>query len=202
MNLGDTLEHYFTNNKDLRSEMRTINFEKNGIVFTFFSDLGVFSKDHIDYGSRLLVECVLKNYNSCESILDVGCGYGFIGIVLSKIFDCKCLMVDVNERAIHLCEKNISKNKVLGKVIMSNCYENVCDKYDLIVSNPPIRAGKKVVLSILKDASKFLKFDGSLWFVMRKDQGAKSIIKELSLQYNCEVVTKSKGFYVIKAKNR
>ena len=202
MNLGDTLEHYFTNNKDLRSEMRTINFEKNGIVFTFFSDLGVFSKDHIDYGSRLLVECVLKNYNSCEGILDVGCGYGFIGIVLSKIFDCKCLMVDVNERAIHLCEKNISKNKVLGKVIMSNCYENVCDKYDLIVSNPPIRAGKKVVLSILKDASKFLKFDGSLWFVMRKDQGAKSIIKELSLQYNCEVVTKSKGFYVIKAKNR
>ena len=182
--------------------MRTINFEKNGIVFTFFSDLGVFSKDHIDYGSRLLVECVLKNYNSCESILDVGCGYGFIGIVLSKIFDCKCLMVDVNERAIHLCEKNISKNKVLGKVIMSNCYENVCDKYDLIVSNPPIRAGKKVVLSILKDASKFLKCDGSLWFVMRKDQGAKSIIKELSLQYNCEVVTKSKGFYVIKAKNR
>ena len=196
------MEHYFTNNKDLRSEMRTINFEKNGIVFTFFSDLGVFSKDHIDYGSRLLVECVLKNYNSCESILDVGCGYGFIGIVLSKIFDCKCLMVDVNERAIHLCEKNISKNKVLGKVIMSNCYENVCDKYDLIVSNPPIRAGKKVVLSILKDASKFLKCDGSLWFVMRKDQGAKSIIKELSLQYNCEVVTKSKGFYVIKAKNR
>ena len=196
------MEHYFTNNKDLKSEMRTINFEKNGIVFTFFSDLGVFSKDHIDYGSRLLVDCVLNNCDSCESILDVGCGYGFIGIVLSKIFDCKCLMVDVNERAIHLCEKNISKNKVLGKVILSNCYENVCDKYDLIVSNPPIRAGKKVVLSILKDASKFLNFDGSLWFVMRKDQGAKSIIKELSLQYNCEVVTKSKGFYVIKAKNR
>ena len=202
MNLGDTLEHYFTNNKDLRSEMRTINFEKNGIVFTFFSDLGVFSKDHIDYGSRLLADSILNGCDSCESILDVGCGYGFIGIVLSKIFDCKCLMVDVNERAIHLCEKNISKNKVLGKVILSNCYENVCDKYDLIVSNPPIRAGKKVVLSILKDASKFLKFDGSLWFVMRKDQGAKSIIKELSLQYNCEVVTKSKGFYVIKAKNR
>ena len=85
---------------------------------------------------------------------------------------------------------------------MSNCYENVWDKYDLIVSNPPIRAGKKVVLSILKDAGNFLKSDGSLWFVMRKDQGAKSIIKELSLQYNCEVVTKSKGFYVIKAKNR
>ena len=202
MNLGDTLEHYFTNNKDLRSEMRTINFEKNGIVFTFFSDLGVFSKDHIDYGSKLLVDSILNGCDSCESILDVGCGYGFIGIVLSKIFDCKCLMVDVNERAIHLCEKNICKNKVLGKVILSNCYENVCDKYDLIVSNPPIRAGKKVVLSILKDASKFLKCDGSLWFVMRKDQGAKSIIKELSLQYNCEVVTKSKGFYVIKAKNR
>ena len=182
--------------------MRTINFEKNGIVFTFFSDLGVFSKDHIDYGSRLLVDSILHNCDSCENILDVGCGYGFIGIVLSKIFSCQCLMVDVNERALHLCNKNITKNKVLGKSLFSNCYENVSDKFDLIVSNPPIRAGKKVVLSILKDASNFLNLDGSLWFVMRKDQGAKSILKELSLQYNCEVIDKSKGFYVIKAKNR
>ncbi len=194
------MEHYFTNNKDLRSEMRTINFEKNNIVFTFFSDLGVFSKDHIDYGSRLLVDCLLKSDESFESLLDVGCGYGFIGIVLSKIKSCSCLMSDVNERALHLCEKNIKKNKVDGKVIISNCYENITDKFDLIVTNPPIRAGKNVVLTILNGAKEHLNPNGSLWFVIRKDQGAKSVMKELSLQFKCEVIEKSKGFYVIKAK--
>ena len=176
--------------------MRTINFEKNNIVFTFFSDLGVFSKDHIDYGSRLLVDCLLKSEESFESLLDVGCGYGFIGIVLSKIKYCPCLMSDVNERALHLCEKN----KVDGKVIISNCYENIMDKFDLIVSNPPIRAGKNIVLTILNGAKEHLNSNGSLWFVIRKDQGAKSIMKELSLQFKCEVIGKSKGFYVIKAK--
>ena len=193
------MEHYFTNNKNLKSEMRTINFEKNGTVFNFFSDLGVFSKDHIDYGSRLLVDCILSE-EEFNNILDVGCGYGFIGIVLSKIKSCKCLMCDVNERAIHLSEKNIKSNKVDCQAIVSNIYENVSGCFDLVVTNPPIRAGKEVVLSILLGASSHLNSNGSLWFVIRKDQGAKSIIKDISSQYDCKVIKKSKGFYVIKAK--
>ena len=194
------MEHYFTNNKDLKSEMRTINFEKNNVVFTFFSDLGVFSKNHIDYGSRLLVDCLLKSKEKFQSLLDVGCGYGFIGIVLSKLTSCSSLMVDINERAVHLCEKNIKKNKITGQTIVSNCYENVYDKFDLIVTNPPIRAGKKIVLEILNGAKEHLNTNGCLYCVIRKDQGALSILKNLSLQYKCEIIAKSKGFYVIKAK--
>ena len=78
---GDFLEHYFTNNENLRSELRTIKYEVKGVPFSFLSDNGVFSKDEIDYGSIVLVNSILKNINNDNlNILDVGCGYGFIGI--------------------------------------------------------------------------------------------------------------------------
>ena len=194
------MEHYFTNNQNLRSELRTIDFENNGVVFTFFSDLGVFAKDYIDYGSKVLVETILKKKPNCSSILDVGCGYGFIGIVLGRILNVPTDLVDVNKRAIHLCEKNIEKNQVKGRVFFSDAYESVSDSYDLIVTNPPIRAGKKTVLKILREASTHLNKDGNLWFVIRKDQGVKSIMKEISDIYLMEVVKKDKGFYVVCAK--
>ena len=194
------MEHYFTNNQNLRSELRTIDFENNGVVFTFFSDLGVFAKDYIDYGSKVLVETILKKKPNCSSILDVGCGYGFIGIVLGRILNVPTDLVDVNKRAIHLCEKNIEKNQVKGRVFFSDAYESVSDSYDLIVTNPPIRENKKTVLKILREASTHLNKDGNLWFVIRKDQGVKSIMKEISDIYLMEVVKKDKGFYVVCAK--
>ena len=197
---GDFLEHYFTNNSRLKSEVRTIKFENKGHVFTFFSDLGVFSKDKIDYGSRLLLERIQKNRDTASSILDVGCGYGFLGIVLSKTYDAHVFMTDVNKRALHLCERNIKENKVSGEQIESNIYENVTGTYDLVVTNPPIRAGKEVVKSILVGAKEHLNKDGDLWFVIHKDQGAKSMAKSLSDIYNIEVVLKEKGFYVFRAK--
>lgn len=194
------MEHYFINNQNLKSELRQVDFENEGSVFTFFSDLGVFSKNHIDYGSRLLVDTILKEKKEVSSILDVGCGYGFIGIVLAKHFHCSVDMTDVNKRAIHLCEKNIEKNKVQGTAFLSDAYENVTKKYDLIVTNPPIRAGKKVVLKILLEARNFLEKNGELWFVIRKDQGVKSIMKEIQDRYKLEVINKDKGFYIVRAK--
>lgn len=194
------MEHYFTNNNNLRSELRTIIFENEGEVFTFFSDLGVFSKDKVDFGSRVLVENILKNVKNKKTILDMGCGYGFMGIVLGKRLNANVTMVDVNQRAVHLCERNIKENKVDGKTFQSDIYENVEGKYDLIVTNPPIRAGKKVVLEILRNAKNYLAQDGELWFVIRKDQGVKSIMKLLEDLYELEVIEKEKGFYVVRAK--
>lgn len=195
------MEHYFTNNQDLRSEIRSIIYENKGFVFTFSSDLGVFSKDKVDFGSRLLVETILENEMlSNLKILDVGCGYGFIGIVLSFFLQSNATMVDVNKRAIHLCEKNIKQNNVDGECFISDCYELVCGCYDIVVTNPPIRAGKDIVLKILLEAKNYLKEDGSLWFVIRKDQGAKSILKRMEMDYTCEIVKKAKGFYVMRAK--
>ena len=194
------MEHYFTNNSHLKSEIRTISYENKGIVFTFFSDLGVFSKDKIDYGSRVLVETIIQQGKKYNNILDVGCGYGFIGIVLGKLNEASVVFTDVNKRALHLCERNIKENKIKGEIVLSNAYENITEKYDLIVTNPPIRAGKEVVLNIIRDARKHLKEDGELWFVIRKDQGVKSIIKCVEDIYKTEVVKKDKGFYIVRAK--
>lgn len=196
------MQHYFTDNQDLKSEMRTISYEKKGKLFTFFSDNGVFSKSKIDYGSQLLVEAILSHENAVSSILDVGCGYGFIGIVLASFFDSSVLLSDVNNRALSLASKNLLQNKVSGDVVNSNCYANIVGSFDLVVSNPPIRAGKSVVLDILNNASNHLHKSGSLWFVIRKDQGVKSICKLLSDCYSWQVILKSKGFYVICAKIR
>ena len=194
------MEHYFTNNSHLKSEIRTISYENKGIVFTFFSDLGVFSKDKIDYGSRVLVETIIQQEKKYNNIIDVGCGYGFIGIVLGKLNEASVVFTDVNKRALHLCERNIKENKIKGEIVLSNAYENITETYDLIVTNPPIRAGKEVVLNIIRDARKHLKEDGELWFVIRKDQGVKSIIKCVEDIYKTEVVKKDKGFYIVRAK--
>ena len=170
---------------------------------SFKSDNGVFSKDKVDFGSRLLVETILKNVTDKNlNILDVGCGYGFMGITLSKILESHVDMCDVNKRAIHLTKKNIVDNQVDAEAIEINMYENITKTYDLIVTNTPIRAGKDIVLGILDQAKNYLVQTGELWFVIRKDQGAKSAISHISDSYEVEIVEKSKGFYIIKAKNR
>ena len=191
------MEHYFTNNESLESKLHVIDYNYNDYKFSFWSDAGVFSKNKIDYGSRFLIETILNNYSSKNiDILDVGCGYGFMGITLSKLLSSKVDMIDINLRAVGLASKNILENKVNANVFESNIYEGVTNTYDLIVTNPPIRAGKVVVLSILENAKNYLKDSGEVWFVMRKDHGAKSIEKTLKKSYNCNIVKKSKGFYV------
>ena len=197
------LEHYFSNNPQIKSEIRTIDYQIGGTNLSFFSDNGVFSKSKIDYGSNVLVTTILKSDNNgVKKILDLGCGYGFMGISLSKMLNVSADLVDVNNRAVHLCEKNIKLNKVSANAFVSDIYSSVKDKYDLIVTNPPIRAGKDIVLSFLLNAKDYLNDNGTLWFVIRKDQGAKSILKALENDYFCQVLEKSKGFFVINAKKR
>lgn len=195
------MEHYFTNNEDLKSEIRELSYSYDNYVFSFLSDNGVFSKERLDYGSRFLVETYLKNNDvSINNFLDVGCGYGFIGIVLSKVLNIKGTLIDVNKRAVHLTKRNKELNKVNVDTFISSCYENVTGSYDLIITNPPIRAGKNVLLEILDGAKAHLNQNGECWFVMRKDHGVKTMIKTLENSYFCQIVDKSKGFYVVKMK--
>lgn len=197
------LEHYFTNNDNLKSEIRELSYIYNGKPFIFLSDNGVFAKNKIDYASRLLVESFLKLVNTREkncNLLDVGCGYGYMGIVIGGVLGCCIDLVDVNKRAVHLSERNIKLNNVKGRAFISNAYESVKNKYKYIITNPPIRAGKDVVLDILANAKGHLEDGGELWFVINKDQGAKSIKKIMDECYKVEVVAKSKGFFVFCAK--
>lgn len=193
---------YFDNNENLKSELRKINYKVNDTSFIFNSDLGVFSKDKIDEGSKLLVETYLKYGRKNIKTLDVGCGIGYIGIVLTKLMNIKCEMIDVNNRAIHLSKMNIKENNINANVFYSNIYENINDKYDLIITNPPIRAGKGVYLTIINDAFNYLNKDGELWFVMRTNHGVKNVIKNLLEKYNVNVLCKDKGFYIVKVVNK
>lgn len=192
---------YFDNNENLRSEIRKLNYKYDSYSFIFNSDLGVFSKDKIDDGSKLLAECYFRYGRRNVNLLDVGCGNGFLGITISKIMDANVDMVDVNNRAIHLCKMNMKENNVDGRVWNSNVYDDVKDSYDVIISNPPIRAGKSVYLRIIEEAFNHLNNDGELWFVMRTNHGVKTVIKNLKAKYNVDVLAKDKGFYVVKVYN-
>lgn len=196
-----SLNQYFTNNEQLKNQLRAINYSYGSTSYTFLSDNGVFSKNKIDFGSITLLETYLAEPRKINNFLDVGCGYGFLSIVLARELKIRGLGVDVNRRALELAQKNADFNKVSVSFIESNIYEKVSGMFDLIITNPPIRAGKNVVLAILLGAKEHLAPEGELWLVIRKDQGAKSIIKELLKTYKVEVKKKNKGFYVIVAKN-
>lgn len=195
------MEHYFTNNENLKSEIRHLDYKYQDFSLCFNSDNGVFSKDRIDYGSRLLLETFIEyDDHSNSTILDLGCGYGFVGISLSKIIGAKISMCDINARAIHLTKMNIKDNNVSCEAYISDCYSNVNGSFDFILCNPPIMAGKSVVMNMLSNAKDYLNKNGELWFVIRKDHGLKSTLKSLKDVYECKIVKKSKTFYIIMAK--
>lgn len=188
---------YFENER-LPSKLRKYEVFVCDERFLFYTDNGVFSKDGLDFGSRLLLETIVQE-DMGNHILDVGCGYGPIGIVLQKIKGIYVDMVDVNLRALHLAERNIRENKCESiQVFESDCYSNVEGKYTSIITNPPIRAGKKVVYEIVMNAKGYLEKDGKLFVVIRKEQGAKSLISDLQELYNVEVLERRKGFFIIK----
>ena len=196
------MKHYYTNNENLESAPEKFVYHYQGKELTFISDIGVFSKKMIDYGSRVLLDTIYID-SSKKSLLDVGCGYGTFGVALKSVYPfLRVEMVDVNERAINLAKKNLQNNNLDAKVYMSSVYENVIGKYDVIVTNPPIRAGKEIVTRILVEAQEHLNYGGEIWVVIQKKQGAPSAKKNLEKIFeNVTIENKDKGYYVFKAVN-
>ena len=196
------MKHYYTNNENLESSPEEFIYRYREKELIFISDNGVFSKKMIDYGSRVLLDTIKIDSNK-KSLLDVGCGYGTFGVSLKSVYPfLQVEMVDVNERAINLTKKNLQKNNLDAKVYMSSVYDNVFGKYDLIVTNPPIRAGKEIVTKILVEAKEHLNYKGEIWAVIQKKQGAPSAKKNLEAVFgNVTIEKKDKGYYVLKAVN-
>ena len=195
---GGAMAHYFTND-NLDSNIQKLNVKIFDTNFTFYTDNGVFSKGKLDFGTRSLLESLPLNEIK-GNVLEVGCGYGVVPIILSKVCNAENYEgVDVNKRALHLANMNLKDNKCSNITFYeSNCYESVNKKYDVIITNPPIRAGKKVVYEIVMNAKNYLKRDGILFIVVNKDQGAKSLFKDLNEVYDAELINKNKGFWIIK----
>lgn len=191
------MSQYFDNDKNIKSERKLINFSFNDKNFSLYTDNGVFSKDKLDYGTRILLENIDIN-NLKGRVLDLGCGIGVVGIILGTLNkNISIDMVDINERAIILTKDNVKFNNINNNVFVSNVYSNINGKYNFIITNPPIRAGKEVVRKFLLGGYDYLTDDGILYFVMRKDHGVKSMIKELVNIYEVDIVNKEKGFYIV-----
>lgn len=198
------MNHYFTDNRHLSENRKEISFRFWCFTLDFITDNGVFSKNGIDFGSRILLETLYKQKEKIgDRLLDVGCGYGPIGVTLKKAFPEKAVtMVDVNPRAIQLAKENAQKNNVMVEVLESYLYEGIMNHtYTDIITNPPIRAGKKVIYQIFEEAYSHLEDHGCLWVVIRKAQGALSAKDFITAIFgNCSVVAKEKGYFILKAK--
>ena len=190
------MAHYFENDENIKTKESKKEVIIGGRRYQFITDNGVFSKKGLDFGTRTLLESLdLSKIDG--NVLDIGCGYGPIGIYVASNTKANVHMIDINKRSLGLAVKNAELNKANVFIYESNAYENITEKFDYIISNPPIRVGKKILYSILFDAKKYLKTNGELWIVIHKDQGAKSVMKDLEKEYTVTLVTKNKGFYII-----
>ena len=196
------MSHYFVNDDKVVSKPRSMCYSINGVDFSLESDNGVFSKNELDKGSELLIKELLP-INLGENILDIGCGIGVIGLTLAYFTpSLKVCLSDVNTRALSLCSANANSLKLSQRVtiLQSDIYEKIEGKYSSIVSNPPIRAGKKVTYEIYRGALEHLVDSGSLYIVIRKNQGALSVKSYLEELFgNVALLAREKGYYVLKA---
>ena len=191
------MSHYFINDNSVKSSETKIKVSFKNNKYEFIVDNGVFSKTKLVFATKTLLESLDFN-NIKGNVLDFGCGWGPIGIIVKKNSDANVDMVDINLRSINLSKKNSELNKVEVNVFESNIYSNVNKKYDFIITNPPIRVGKKILYEILFNAYDYLEENGELWLVISKNQGAKSLLRDLQDKYNVNIITKNKEFYVFR----
>lgn len=193
---------YFATDPTAKHDEHVVDYHVDNVDLKFTTDAGVFSKMRVDYGSGVLIKAMKDVTFPKENILDVGTGYGPIGLFAAKFWpDLTVDMVDVNERGLNLARENARVNRISNvNIYSSDCYAQVDKKYGLILTNPPIRAGKKVVSAILTGAFDHLVSGGVLLVVIQKKQGEPSARKLMTSTYgNCEIVTRDKGYYILKA---
>jgi len=199
--------HYYSEKPQVEHDERKIKAHFFNKEFQFYTDAGVFSKKQVDFGSSLLINTVA--IDNKVKVLDLGCGYGPIGISLaSEVKNGKVCLVDINERAVQLARRNLEMNKRLisekveMQILQSDGFTNVTDRdFDIILFNPPIRAGKALIYDLFEESVQYLREDGELWIVIQKKQGAPSAMDKLETIFtSVEEIERDKGYYIIKCK--
>lgn len=193
------MSHYYTTD-DTPHEFKEINYNINGKSYRFTTDRGVFSKDRVDFGTDLLLNTVLQDYQGPGYFIDMGAGYGPISVTLADHYEGDGIAVEVNEDAVSVLDENMRKNAVNFDIVNRETYDEMELKTDLYVTNPPFRAGKDTVLSILDDSYNRLIENGAFYMVVQKKQGMPSYLKHLETLYgNVEKLKKCKGYYILKS---
>ena len=191
-------EHYYTEKPTSAHDERQVAVRALGGDLRFITDAGGFSRDGLDQGTEVLLNALPP---LSGRVLDLGCGWGAVGVSLGKRYpELEVVMTDVNERAAELSRRNAAANGVRAEVLRGDGFEAVTGRFDAIITNPPIRAGKAVIYGLFERAREFLAPGGALYIVIRKQQGAPSALKFLRTRYaSAEVVDREAGFWVIRA---
>ena len=193
-------DHYYTRVPQSESRPVDCDYTYRGVALSFRTDAGVFSRGEVDTGTRLLLEALPEVMDG--EILDLGCGWGVIGIAIARKWpETRVTMADVNIRALELSRENAKRNRAEVTCVESDGMAALEGRtFDAVVTNPPIRAGKQVIYRMFADAARALKPGGSLYLVIRKQQGAESCMKYLQTLYgHVGKIGKSGGFWVLKA---
>lgn len=196
------MQHYFIDKEHKSSDYFEFKDSILNIDLCFRSCDSIFSKNKIDDGTRALLEAINKKFELSGNGLDLGCGLGVIGIVLSKYYSVNMDMVDINKTAVQLSKENTIKNNVQRStnVFYSDGFSLVEKQYDFIVTNPPIKTGKKLLFKLMQDSFDHLLTNGNLILVIRKDHGMESLKKHItSIFGNCEIIERNKGYYILQA---
>lgn len=188
------MSHYFIEDPSLKHDIKEIHYYFKDNKFIFTTNAGVFSKDHIDPATDILLRTLPE---LSGTMLDLGCGYGCIGIVLSKTYSLSLTQADVNQAALDLTQLNCKTNGVSSTAVLSDCFSNIDGEFDTITLNPPIHAGKAVTYKMYEEAPAHLKKGGKLYVVTLKKHGAESTRAKLAEVFgNCDTLYKKKGYYV------
>ena len=201
------MNHYFSEKPEIKSEKKTIKYTIQNKKFEFITDNGVFSKSKVDFGTDLMLNEFLKKNKGLEAkkikILDIGCGYGVVSVILKSFYpEISITLSDVNERALELSEENLKKYDINDyHIIKSSSFEKITEKFDVILSNPPIRAGKDIIFKIYSEAYEHLNENGQFYCVIQTKHGAKSTQKKLmEIFKNCDTVTIDGGYRIFLSK--
>ena len=192
------MEHYYSAAPAAASDPKTVEYRALGMHFKCTTDAGVFCREGLDMGTRILLEALPE---LSGRILDLGCGWGPVGVALGKKYpNAEILMTDVNERAVALAAENCAANGVHNaRARVSDGFADIDGAFSAIVLNPPIRAGKAVIYGLFDAARAHLTEDGALYIVIRKQQGAESAQRYLQGIYrDVARIARDKGYWVLR----
>lgn len=200
------MQHYFSENPEIKSEKKLVDYTVENRKFEFITDNGVFSKTKVDFGTDLMLKVFLRENKDRKrefSLLDVGCGYGAVSVVMKSFYpEIDLTLSDVNERALELSRENLERNKIEEyEAVKSSVFDNIHRSFDIILSNPPIRAGKSTVFEIYEESFRHLNKNGEFYCVIQTKHGAKSTKKKLEEIFgNCETLEIDGGYRIYRAK--
>ncbi|BBM56456.1 methyltransferase [Leptotrichia trevisanii] len=205
------MSHYFSEKQEVKSNRKIIKYEIENKKFEFVTDNGVFSKTKVDFGTDVMLKVFFRENTGRKSqkfdVLDIGCGYGVVTVIVKAFFEnVKTVSSDVNERALELTTENLLKNEVVKdenndfEVRKSFVFDNISEKFDVILSNPPIRAGKQTIFQIYEKSFEHLNKNGEFYCVIQTKHGAKSTQKKLEEVFgNCETLEIDAGYRIFRS---